>query len=251
MGIVIDRGRWYFQKRVPKRFQHIDGRGLIRIALRTDSKVEATAKAPQVEHEVFAYWEALDAGRDAGAAARYDAAIRLAQIRGFTYRSTDEIATGPLDDLVNRLEALVTGNTLAPRPEIEAVLGFVAPPSMTITEAMEEFFTLAKDQLLNKSPAQVKRYETTRRLSVRNFAEVVGDKPLAEITRADAVAFRSWGQERVAEGRDPATANKHFGHLSDLMKTIADLRALPLENPFAKLRLKASATRDAPPFSAA
>lgn len=251
MGIVIDRGRWYFQKRVPKRFQHIDGRGLVRIALRTDSKVEAVAKAPQVEREVFAYWEALDAGRDAGAAARYDAAVRLAQIRGFAYRSTEEIAAGPLDDLMNRLEVLLgRDNTLAEPVEIAAVLGAVAPPVMTISEAMDDFFTLAKDRLLNKSPAQAKRYETSRRLSVRNFAEVVGDKPLAEITRADAVAFRSWWQERVAEGRDPATANKHFGHLSDLMKTIADLRAIPLENPFANLRLKTAAARDAFPFSA-
>lgn len=249
MGIVIDRGRWYFQKRVPKRYQHVDGRGLVRIALRTDSKVEAMAKAPQVEREVFAYWEALDAGRDGGAAARYEAAVRLAQIRGFAFRSTDEIAAGPLHDLVARLESLVRNGTLAEPFEVAAVLGNVDVPKVTISEALEDFFPLAKDRLLNKSPAQVKRYETSRRLSVRNFCEVVGDKPLVEITRADAVVFRSWWQERVSEGRDPATANKHFGHLSDLVKTIADLRGLPMENPFKGLRLKAVASRESFPFS--
>ena len=249
MGIVKDRGRWNYQKRVPKRFQHVDGRELVRIALRTDSRVEALAKAPQVERELFAYWEALDAGKDARAAERYEAAVRLAEMRGFAYRPVQEIASGPIEDIMARMEALVAGGRRPPTFEVEALLGGVNAPKVTISEALEDFFVLVRDRVLNKSPEQLRRYETSRRLSVRNFCEVVGDKALQEITRADALDFRFWWQERVIEGRDPGTANKHFGHLSDLVRTVSELRAIPVENHFAGLRLKVAPASEASPFS--
>jgi hypothetical protein len=94
MGIVKDRGRWYYQKRVPKRFEDLDGRELVRIALRTDSKVEALAKAPIVAREVFARWEALEAGKTSDAKRHYEAAVKLARVRGFAYRTVAEIARG-------------------------------------------------------------------------------------------------------------------------------------------------------------
>ncbi|SHN63218.1 DUF6538 domain-containing protein, partial [Oceanicella actignis] len=48
MGIYCDRGRYYFVKRVPKRFAHVDPRQKITRCLHTDSRREALARAPAV-----------------------------------------------------------------------------------------------------------------------------------------------------------------------------------------------------------
>lgn len=65
MGIVNDRGRYYWVKRVPKRFlgyvKGKDGQPVtqVRQALHTDSKSEAKIKAAQVEAARLAEWEAM------------------------------------------------------------------------------------------------------------------------------------------------------------------------------------------------
>lgn len=94
MGITLDRGRWYVAKRVPKRYAALDPRGIVRIALRTDSEREAREKAPAVEAELQAYWSALEAGQSDEAAVRYKATVALAEARGFAYRPAADLAVG-------------------------------------------------------------------------------------------------------------------------------------------------------------
>ncbi len=72
MGITNDRGRYYWVRRVPKRYMSVvcglDGRPVeqVRAALRTDSESAARKKAVMVEEARIAEWEALRVG-DAGA----------------------------------------------------------------------------------------------------------------------------------------------------------------------------------------
>lgn len=107
MGITKDRGYWYFVKRVPKRFAHVDPRQKITRALWTDSEREAKIKAAAVEAEIMAHWEALALGQSGDAAASYEAARKLAQARGFPYRPAAKLAAGTVDGLLERLEALM------------------------------------------------------------------------------------------------------------------------------------------------
>ncbi len=251
MGLQNDRGRWYYVKRVPKRFQKFDRRVLVRVALRTDSQTEARRKAPAVEAELFAYWEARAAGRDLDAVRRYEAARNLAAARGFPYRPAAELAEGPLDDLVARLKALVDrhGN-LATREEADALLGTVARPRLSFSAALDDFFDLTTDRLTGKSEGQIRRYKSPRKRAVRDFCAVVGDKAIEEVTRDDALAFRRWWRDRIeAEGRDANTANKDFQHLSDIFRTVSDMKGYGLTNPFAGLRFRQNGARETFPFS--
>lgn len=47
-GIYQRGGRWFFKQRVPRRFEALDPRRPVRIALKTDSEREARAKAPGI-----------------------------------------------------------------------------------------------------------------------------------------------------------------------------------------------------------
>lgn len=48
---------------------------------------------------------------------------------------------------------------------------------------------------------------------------------------------------------DPSSANKDFGHLSDLFRTWCELQGHDLENPFARLRFQQRESKPSSPFS--
>lgn len=241
MGLMLDRGWWYYVKRVPKRFAHVDPRPKITRALFTDSETEARRKAVAVETEIFAYWEALAAGRANDAAAAYDAAKRLAAARGFAYRPQVDLAGGPVDEILARLEALVRRDgTFAPLTEAAAILGAVEKPPVKLTEALDDFCRFAAlDRLAGKSDRQVKAWRLPRDRAVANFVKVNGDLAILEIRRTEAQKLRDWWAKRIeVEGVTRESANKDFGHLSDLFRAWSEYHQIAAENPFAKLRFK-------------
>lgn len=250
-GGVLERGgRWYFVQRVPRRFEELDPRRPVRIALGTDSEREARAKAPIVAAELRAYWEALEAGDEPAARKRYEAVAKLAQARGFAYRPAADLAAGDFEALVTRVEALIRdGRTIDVGAGADALLGGVPVALPRISEALEDFFALTKDRLKGKNAAQVKRWEDIRRRSVAYMIEAMTDKPLNDITREDALLFRKFWQDKVTGGLAPNTANKSFGQASDLFQTVNDLRHYGLANPFRGLRFQDTGHSKRDPYS--
>lgn len=135
---------------------------------------------------------------------------------------------------MRRYEALVAGGSLAPKAEAAAVLGAVDAPRFTLSTGLDEFFELTRERTVHRADRARRRWENQRRASVKNAIDVIGDKFLDEITRDDALAFRKWWVDRmISESRKPNTVNMQIGHLSEMLRTLAELKKLPLENPFA------------------
>jgi integrase len=258
VGIVRDRGRYYWVKRVPKRFAGLvrgaDGQPVtqVRQALHTDSLPEAKLKGAQVEAARLAEWEAMAAG-DAGSARKhYEAARKLAQARGFPYTPMSALTEGDVSDLMTRVLSLAENGRLTASPAAtEAVLGAVPEALPTLPEVLAEYYQLTKTRHLKKSPAQRHKWKLPRERAVRNFVEVTGkgSVPVGEITRADALAFRRWWSTRVEGGMKVESANKDFGHLQEIFNTWSDLTNTEFANPFAKLRLDGRDEHDKPAFS--
>lgn len=253
MGILLRGGRWHFQKRVPKRFAAVDPRARVLVSLHTDSERVARDKALGVEAELWAYWEALEAGDKPGAVERYNAAVRLAEARGFTYRPAAEIVPGDFAELVARVKALEASPArIVPPREVEAVLGEATAPRLTVSEGLEEFLKLSADRRIGKSEYRQGKWVDERRNSVANFVAIIGDKDMSEVTITDAEAFRAHWIERVKGGASPNTANRQIGNLGDVFRTVAKRLARPdIGNPFQGLRLSESkgTKKTRPPFS--
>lgn len=267
MGITKDRGRWYWVKRVPKRYLGVvlgaDGHSVkqVRVALRTDSESEARRKAVAVEEARIAEWEALLSGDGPGARAHYLASRSLAEVRGFTYVPVQKLAEGELDELVKRVLSLQDdkGN-LASRAVAEAVLGTVPEVLPGLSEVLGEYIALTRTRHLQKSDAQKHKWLLPRKRAVANFQGVIAatgpdgkpqDLAVNKITRAHALAFRAWWSDRVVAGHKTETANKDFGHLSQILGTWAKLTDTPLDNPFRGIRLDGQDGSRTPPFSGA
>ncbi|WP_164887547.1 DUF6538 domain-containing protein [Paenirhodobacter populi] len=265
MGITNDRGRYYWVKRVPKRFQGIvlgaDGKPVsqVRVALHTDSETEARRKAAQVEAQRMAEWAALAAGDTAAARVHYEAACQIAAAHGFTYVPMGKLTGGDIDELLSRVMALAGRN---PGPEsrevARAVLGAVPEVMPTLPEMLTEYCDLTATRHIRKSEMQKRKWRLPRDRAVKHFLEVAAPKgkdglpvPMRvdEISRSDALKFRDWWSVRVQKGMQAGSANKDFGHLSEMFSTWTELKRVDLANPFTKLRLEGDTEKTVPAFS--
>lgn len=244
-------GWWHYQRRVPSRYGDIDDRGLIQIALRTQSIEVAMMRRDGLAEADEAMWNAKslelmgpNGDRTTWRVAdhRHKAAVSRAVAQGFVYRPVEEIAALPdLEEIVERLKATDRGKAPT-EAKAEALLGGVPEPEdkTTVSEAFELYVSkIAFDDQYNKSDAQRRAWEKTKRTSIDYFIEQIGDIPLTEITRDVATKYRDWWQSRMLPQKDgskpitPNTANRHIGNMRSLYKRYFKYRGeTDIEDPF-------------------
>lgn len=251
MAIFRRAGVYHFKRRVPARFAAVEARAHVTASLHTDSEALARDKAVSLWRAMVDGWEARLAGRDADAQARFQAARDLAAVRGHRYFDVSEVARLPLPDLLARIDAVDAPGGVPNADDTAALMGTVAKPSLTVMQALEDYWTLTADRVLAKSADQVRRWRNPRVRAVTNFVRVAGDKPLDAITRDDLLDFRQSWLDRLVVGEVSAgTANKDLVHLGDVLKTVNQFRRLGLDLPLGELSFREGEKRPRPPFSA-
>ncbi|OZB13880.1 MAG: integrase, partial [Hyphomonas sp. 34-62-18] len=251
MSIVKRGSTFQLRRRVPQRYRAVEPRGVIWISLHTDSETVARSKADRAWGNLVEAWEARLARDTEDAEARHAAAHELARIRSFRYLDVGLVARLPVDELVARVEAIGTRRAAPDTVEASALLGTVPAPSLTLEKALELYWSLAREKTLGKSEDQIRRWKNPRVKAVRNFVEIVGNKPIEAITRDDMLDFRQHWLERIEAGEvTPNSANKDLIHLGDVLKTVNTMKRLGLTLPLGELSFREGETRTRPPFSA-
>tara|TARA_R110002050_G_scaffold244369_2_gene381130 strand:- start:32809 stop:34134 length:1326 start_codon:yes stop_codon:yes gene_type:complete len=228
---IIRRGRRYsYRRRVPTDLVDILGRE-VKISLKTDSYDSACLAVGRVNESVIGYWDELRAsGKVAGGQERYERARDLAVRLGWRYQQSGEIAEAPAKDVVARLESL---ETVDDRRVIDAVLGAIPMPRIMVSTLFNEYEQLSFDARIGKSPRQVELALNPHRRSQKNLLAVIGDKPIAELSRQDALQFRSWWSDRLRdENLSVKSANKEVNCLRAMFRVVSDARLMGVENPF-------------------
>ena len=250
MQLMMRGKTWHLRRRVPAKFAGIEPRREVWVSLQTDSRQLAAQKAPGVWKSLVAGWEAQLAGRSDDGAERFEAARAIAGSHGVSYMPIRDIEQLPLEALLARIEVLQRRDGSANLAAAPAVLGAVEVPSITLSQALEEYWKLTPDRTRGKSEDQKRRWVNPRKKAVRNFIDVVGDLPLAQMKRADFLDFRSWWLERIAEeDLTPNSANKDLIHLADVLKTVNELKGFDFDLPLHKLTLKDGDKKERLPFS--
>lgn len=264
--LVRRGGVWQYRRRVPKCLAAKLGTAEIRISTKARDRTEALRAAAQISAALETQWSALISVVPSSddAATRFQAATATAETLGVTYRPATEIAASRLEDLLSRIEELAqpldrlagsaaavpvaaptpTGapaiaTALTPAPTIvSAVLGGAGKPELTLSTLVDAYQKLASDQTIGKSEKQLKQWKGKRQRAVDTLIGRTGDKPLAEITRDDALDFRVWWIARIKnEGYTRNSANKNFGALAGMMRTVAEAFRLDLSLPFKGVRI--------------
>jgi integrase len=236
--------------RVPRRYANVERRREIWLSLHTDSLDEANRRAAAAWEEQIEGWEARRRGDTRDAEARFEAARELARRRGFRYIPADQVAKLPLEDLLQRVEA-ATDRRGHPIPqEADALLGAVPQPEITVSRARDLFWGLTSDRLQGKTRDQIRIWRNPRIKAVAFFIEIIGDKPLRDITGDDMLEYRAALWNRVANGEiKAASANTEMQLFSNILRTVNRMKRLGLALPLNDLTFKEGAKRTRPPFS--
>ena len=250
MRLTKRNDTFHLRRRVPKRFAAVEPRGTVWISLKTDSETVARSKADQAWANMVEAWEARLAGNTDDADARIAAAHDLAKARHFRYLDVGRVAKLPTDELVERVKAIPGRADRPNMTEAAALLCTVPEPRLTITNALDAYWTLAREKTLGKSEDQLRRWRNPRIKAVRNFVSIVGDKLIDNLTRDDLLDFYTYWLERIEAGEVTAnSANKDLTHLGDVLKTVNVKKRLGLDLPLGDLSFKEGERASRPPFS--
>ncbi|WP_120635255.1 tyrosine-type recombinase/integrase [Ruegeria sp. EL01] len=244
--ITLRSETWYLRRRVPKRYYPVEKRRTILLSLHTDSRAQAETKWRLVWDKLLEGWEARLSGNSGDATRSHLAAAQVAAVRGFRYLPVGDVTELPMDKLLERIESA------SDMAEAAALLGTAGLPKLTVSEALNEYWTLSRDKTLGMTENQLRVWKNPRKKAVNNFIQVCGDKALDEVTRDDMLDFRSWWLDRIeTEGLTPNSGNKDFTHLSQLLKSVNTLKRLGLDlGPIlSELAFKEGEKRSRPPFS--
>lgn len=272
--LIQKRGYWYYQRRVPKKYAHIDSRRFVKKALGTKSIDDAIAKRDALITADDDYWlalslEVIEQGGVSDASLevqkqRYKAAEARALAHGLRYKPMQTlIAEEPPEAILKRVELLLkqSGSRSAPKKEdVLAVLGGVAKPSVgsiKVSKAFELYVAkIAFDDQFNKSPQQRYSWEKTKRTSINYFIDQIGDLSMDSITRDIAVQYRDWWMARMVPDEDgnvrvkPNTANRHIGNMRTLFSAYFKHRGQEdRDNPFRNMYFTAINRSTVKPFA--
>jgi len=99
------------------------------------------------------------------------------------------------------------------------------------------------------SPDQLRIWRNGRIRAVARFVKVVGDKPVADLTHADAIEYSEWWRARVVDDKVEAkTANKDIGQLGRMLKDMSIRRRLNLPDIFKGLHLRGETDKSRLPY---
>lgn len=264
--LITRNGIYFYRRRVPRVVADLDERQpTVRASLRTRDLAKARALRDGYERADDELWGALLCSDSAEAAKRrYEAAVLRVKALGFTYRTTMEILQGETGaQILDRLRVLLEHRPNS--PETNAVLGVVERPSVRLSEAFKLYVDkIAASELTNKSDEQRRSWLKVKNRALKNFIRLVGDKPIGEVTRADALKLYDLWADRIAPAEEDGKRRRPTHTASSGNRDIGNLRVLyrryhehlgveNFVNPFDKLIFgeKHKGARTRPPFPTA
>lgn len=202
--------------RTPKRYRAVTNATYLMRSLKTDSESTALMLVPLVKQEVLNELDLL-LGKAAEPVTRanYDAMLALARTRGIELKLTDQIASGPIEALLERIE-MIAGVPPA-SPLVPVSLG-IELPETSLLEIARDMETLRPDDVAMKNQRQIDNWNQRWLRAANAFVDAVGDKPIKEITVDDAHSLRiHWENKIRTEKLTSDYAKKHIGHVKQMI----------------------------------
>ncbi|MDF1728813.1 MAG: tyrosine-type recombinase/integrase [Sulfitobacter sp.] len=226
---IKKRGRYYhLRRRVPLRYREVDHRDTIHLSLKTDSFSQAEDRARAAWDKLLLQWECLLRGDVEGARAQQDAAKELAQSYGFEWLSVEDVRKRPLPELVRRVEKSIGRDGKINDVKARALLGVGS--KLRVSDCLEIFFELTKDEAARKSPNQRRVWSNNFKRAVQVFLAAAGDIEAGSISPGDMMRMRDHLAERVEKGKiKAATANKELKLFGTVMRRVNKAKELKLE----------------------
>ena len=196
----------------------VEPRSQVWLSLKTDSPSKARRRAIEFVDRLESQWRTkLALGNDHD----HDLATlqQAAQSEGFAYVDCDNIVTLPLAELIQRINLAQQNTAIIP-----AVLGEPAPTEPKLSELFDLYQNLVAVDVQDKGDNQRRIWENTAKRTLGRVISVIGDKPLDQLTRQDALMFwKYWANRIIEKGLSASTANRELTALSGIISRLHKL----------------------------
>jgi integrase len=189
------KSTWYYVRRVPLHYAHLDRRGMIRqttgVRIADDPHgVSAGRIAEQIDKAVETYWDHLSGAGARKALAEYQAACRAAARLGVS-PPLQQQAQRTIEELLARIERLERGNVAEDKANVMALLDAAPLPDLTFRESAEQYIKAHKPSWSNAKHAA--QWPSTLQQYVY---PMIGDVPVAQLSGRS-------GTQKIKEVLDP------------------------------------------------
>ena len=162
-------GKYIYRRRIPKHLSELDKRKEVKLSLKTSDYSEAVVRARIYNEQIEALWRALmQSGKSSNSNEKYKAAVKLARVYGFTYKTADQIASSTLNEIVERL-----ASDIQTPQQADALLGGVEESYLKLSDCLKLYWDLTHDRLSNKSEFKIRKWQNPRKASMNNFINVI------------------------------------------------------------------------------
>jgi integrase len=189
------KNTWYYVRRVPFQYQHLDKRGTIRetthVRISADPHGVAAGRVREgMDVALESYWSNLAAGGAAKAMAEYQAACQAATKLGVSPPLPQQ-GQRTIEELLRRIEMLERGKIAEDRNNVAALLDAAPIPDLTFRQCAEQYIESHKAGWSNAKhagqwPATLQEYAY----------RIIGNMPVAQL------AGRA-GTQKIKEVLDP------------------------------------------------
>jgi integrase len=175
------KSTWYYARRVPLQYAHLDPRGMIRqttgVRIADDLHgVSAGRVAEQIDKALETYWNDLAGAGARKATAEYQAAMQAATRLGVSPPLPQQ-ATRTIEELLARIERLERGKVAEDRNNVAALLDAAPIPELTFRQCAEQYIESHKAGWSNAKHAS--QWPSTLQEYVY---PVIGEMPVAQLS---------------------------------------------------------------------
>ncbi|MGP6090104.1 DUF6538 domain-containing protein [Antarctobacter jejuensis] len=199
------RGRMYYARfRVPTRFCSVETRREVNKSLKTRDRRQARVKLEQMRTQLELQWETLLAEKEGRST--IDSFVQMTsflETLSLPFRPLQNIVSGPLEDMLARIEKIDSFGTTS--EAVPAVLGARQLPDVKVSEMAELMKRHHATKISRKNAYQTRAWVSKYERAAASFIEVVEDKPISQISEANAMAFKKHWLERLEKTK--LTAN--------------------------------------------
>jgi integrase len=175
------KSTWYFVRRVPLQYAHLDPRGMIRqttgVRIGSDPHgIAAQRVAERMDANLEIYWRDLSSGGAAKALAEYKAACEAATKLGVAPPLPQQ-ALRTIEELLSRIERLESTKVADDKANVAALLDAAPMPELTFRQSAEQYIEAHKAGWSNAKHA--KQWPATLQEYVY---PIIGDMPVARLS---------------------------------------------------------------------
>jgi integrase len=252
--LTIRDGVWHYYRRVPAHFVPLAKCATVKLSTKIRvAKDQTGSKASRVAARLNAvqeaYWRGLSERKAADAVRAYDDAVKLARSLGVDYQAPVDWAARPFTEVRARVQAVMADGRIDDPAKRKAIMGGVEKPKVMLSGLFSAFELIQSVAVAKKSERQRQKWRTQYQRAAQIFIDQVGDMPLEDVTRDEAVSYAEWWEQRVlVDGIEINTMNKNLGHLSSMFRAVIKRHKLRFDNPFAGLRQEGGKDGSRPPF---